>query len=56
MQWDIRLEGPACKSVCVCGTGGLRRGVGLGIKTIPSIHHWSRSGRQSKAATCGKNL
>lgn len=57
VQRDIRLEGPACRGgrvecVCVCVEGGLRRG----IKTIPSIHHWSRSGRQGNAATCGKNL
>lgn len=39
----------------MCG-GGVLGEVGLGIKTIPSIHHWSRSGRPGSAATCGKNL
>lgn len=42
--------------MCVVRYGGVLEVVGLEIKTIPSIHHRSRSGRQSKAATCGKNL
>lgn len=63
---DIRLEGPDCKGevVCVCVERESERGeeegvlgrVELRIKTIPSIHHWSRSGCQGNAATCGKNL
>lgn len=51
MQWDIKFRRSG-----LCVEGGVLGGVGLGIKTIPSIHHWSQSGRPGSAATCGKNL
>lgn len=56
-----QLEGPSLgwmggMSACVdLGVVGFA-GVGLGIKTMPSIHQQGRSGHGGSTATCGKNL